>query len=167
MPRQAGSCPSCPTLGVISSAPLAMNLWTIQLVVSPPFERPHQQGFIVHVEITQEGSELRSARVWKRNFQGMDWMQDPPIYEVREGTPEELPPASANAILQSVRSLRVCVAAAGDFGHIHPTKYQLTVQSCLNTCTIAWVDELPTEWCQLQPAVQALQAIGSAQAKNA
>lgn len=142
------------------SPPLPMNIWIVQLVVTPPFERPHQQGFIVHVEIAEEASEIRSARLWRRDHQGMDWMQEAPIHDIQQGTPEELPLPVATAILESVRSPSVCVAAKGDFGYIHPTSFQLTIRSGWNACSIGWFHELPQEWTQLQPAVQALEVLG-------
>ena len=144
-----------------------MNIWSIQLVESPPFERPHQIGSVVHVEIDEESSPNVTARFWRNEFQGMDWMQDPPILEGRQGVPTELSVEIARPILEAVRSVNVRLAARGDYGHIHPTKYRLTIQSALNICSLEWMDELPSEWSQLEQVVQAMKAIGSGLARNA
>ncbi len=138
-----------------------MNVWIIQLVVSPAFERM-QSGFVVHAEIGEDASNVTSARFWKSEFDGLIWAQDLTSHDFRQGPPTELEPGDAEAILSSVRSAKMCVAAPGDFGYIHPTRFQLTILSGFNSCSISWVHELPAEWSGLYQAVKALSALGNA-----
>lgn len=137
-----------------------MPIWTIQLESSPPFERPHQQGFIVCVQVDDESVENVPARFWRRDFQGMNWMQDPPVHEVRTGPSSDLPAAVAASILNPLRSVRLPIAVAGDFGYIHPTQFRLLIQSAWISCKIEWVDQLPSEWTEIEEPVRVLVALG-------
>jgi len=143
-----------------------MAIWIIQLECSPPFERPHQRGFIVCVQIDAETPDNPVARFWHRDFQGMDWIQDPPIHEVRTGPSFELPADVAQRILGPILAARLCIAAVGSFGYIHPTQYRLFVQSALFSCKLEWVDLLPTAWQAIEGSVRALEALAEPGARD-
>ena len=143
-----------------------MTIWTIQLESTPPFERPHQRGFIVCVQIEAHSTQIDTARLWRKDFQGVDWMQDEPIHEVRSGPSSELPVTVANTILGPLRSAWVCIAAEGNFGYIHPTRSRLFVQSALFSCQLEWVNQLPVEWQAIEEAVRVLEALGEGRAEH-
>ena len=143
-----------------------MTIWTIQLESSPPFERPHQRGFIVCVEADDEYIERVPARLWRRDFQGMDWMQVPEMHEVRTTPASNLSPAVFASIINPIRTARLCIAAAGSYGYIHPTHFRLFIQSALISCKLDWVDQLPPEWLTLEEPVRVLMELGQERIKG-
>ncbi len=142
-----------------------MNTWTVQFVASPPFERPNQVGVAVWVEIDEIAPGTCITRCWKTEFVGMDWMQDLPIQESRQGLPFQLQQGLAADLLSSIRTARVGVAALGDLAYIHPTTYRLIIRSGFNGCSLEWVHELPLEWTELRKAVEVLESIGRSREK--
>ena len=138
---------------------MQMRNWIVQLVVSPAFERM-DSGSLIHEEIEEDGSEIASARYWKSDVEYMEWSQEFNFQEAHRGVKSDLSPDVAKAILQSVRSAKVCAASQGDFGYIHPTRFQLKVMSGFNISTFLWVHELPVEWSELNQSVQLLRTLG-------
>lgn len=143
-----------------------MTVWLVHLEISPPFERPGQMGLAVSIQMDDEPLEQTSAKIWAKDFQGMEWMQDPPIHELRTGPCFELPNQIAEGIIDPIRSAKLCVAAAGSFGYIHPTRYRLFIQSGWVSSKLEWVDELPSEWHSLKDAVESLEALGKSLVKT-
>lgn len=136
-----------------------MRVWLIEFCLSPPFERSNQWGVIVHLEISDEPFNS-GARLWARQFQGMDWMQDPPISEVRLGDPTSVDWESAKSLLDKLCNAQLQIAPCGNFG-IHPSTFRLKIQSGTNSCQLSWADEPPPEWAALAEVAQTLEMWGN------
>lgn len=138
----------------------AMNVCIVELTTNPADEHFNQQGFAVRVEISYDESGCRSASYWRRTTHAMQWMEHENDPEIRVGAPSELREEVAASILGLVRSARIGPNVEGLHGYIHATKFQLTISSIFFSCNLSWFAELPSEWSELQPAVQALESIG-------
>lgn len=90
----------------------------------------------------------------------MQWMEQENGPEMRVGAPSELREEVAASILDFVRSARIGPHVEGRHGYVHATKFEMKIWSLFFSCNLSWYAELPSEWSELRPAVQALESIG-------
>lgn len=137
-----------------------MNVCVVELTTTPADEHFNQQGFAVRVEISYDESGRRSASYWRKTTHAMQWMELENGPEIRVGAPSQLPEEVASSIVSLVRSARIGPNVEGLYGYVHATKFELTISSIFFSCRLSWFAELPPEWSELQPAIQALESIG-------
>ncbi|MYN04734.1 hypothetical protein GTP41_21810 [Pseudoduganella sp. DS3] len=135
-----------------------MKTWIVNLTVSPPFERAHQWGMYLRLELNDSSGS--HARLWSRRFQGMDWMQEPPLSELRIGNPILLSDQLSQSILETLAQAKLQFAPLEKVASIHPTSYQLQIESGSHSCQFNWFDALPREWYDLSELVRILEALG-------
>jgi hypothetical protein len=140
-----------------------MEFLAIRYIRSAPFERPNQHGMAIQLRIHySRASGEFETKMWKREFQGMDWMQDPPLHDISMGgEPTPISDTLAAQIISCIASVQLAIPAKPDFVYIHPTKYSLSIESPA-LLEIQWYEDLPVEWSQLQPAIDALEVLANA-----
>lgn len=137
----------------------------IEFSITPPFERPHQAGVQVSLDIV-ERSSIGEGRLWARPWSGMSWMEEGSTIDVRAGDPIDLDSDVAKSLLDNIKRLRLPIAFPDRYG-IHPTTYRLKICTGFNCCEFSWVDELPSDWAALGDVVKTLESLGFAHAREA
>lgn len=135
-----------------------MKTWIVNFSVSPPFERSHQWGIYLRLELNDSSGS--HARLWSRRSQGIDWMQEPPLSELRVGDPTLVSEQQSQSVLAALTKVKLQFAPLEKVGEIHPTSYQLQIESGSHSCQFNWLDALPPEWCDLSELVGILEALG-------
>ena len=87
-------------------------------------------------------------------------MQEPSSLDVRVGDPTLASAQRSQSILAALLNARLQLAPLAKGATIHPTNYQLQIDSGSHACQLTWAAPLPPEWQDLSGLIQVLEALG-------
>lgn len=136
-----------------------IQAFIVELSVEPPMERPHHQGLIARLTISNNGP-CEHASIRAKRFRGPMWMEFEPGTELKDAEACTVDSERARTVLDRVLNAKLSLISSSR-SCFHPTTYKVKIFQGASSCEFSWWDELPSDWLPLADIVHEIENLSN------